>query len=281
MIIVRLQGGLGNQLFQYAFGRALSLKHNKSVFFEKSFKQHSIFGITKRYYALDVFTIEAKILEENNLHKITSAIKRILQKIFHIQWRGLEKSFVFDEKMLGVKDGYFDGYWQSYKYFQEIESVIKHELVLKEVSPEIGQLADKIEKEKSLAIHVRRGDFVNNKKHEVVKNDYYQKALQIIESKNTIEHVYVFSDDIDWCEKELHFDYPTTFVSSVYEGKHGEGHLYLMSKCQYFIIPNSTFAWWGAWLSNRKEKIVVAPKVWRNDIFIETDDLLPQDWINI
>ncbi|MEI6400311.1 MAG: alpha-1,2-fucosyltransferase [bacterium] len=281
MLIVRLQGGLGNQLFQYAFARALSLKQNKSVFLEKSFKQHKVFGITQREYALDVFAIEAQVFEENTFHKITSVIKRVLQKIVHIEWRGLEKSFAFDQKMLTIKDGYFDGYWQSYKYFEHIESIIKNELVLKVISPEIKQFADQIETEKSLAIHIRRGDFVNNKKHEVVKNDYYEKAIKIIESTHAVEHIYVFSDDIAWCEEHLHFDYPTTFVPLAYEGKHGEGHLHMMSKCQYFIIPNSTFAWWGAWLSNRKDKIVITPKIWRNDILIPPDDLLPPDWVKI
>jgi len=92
---------------------------------------------------------------------------------------------------------------------------------------------------------------------------------------------FVFSDDIEWCKKNIKFSHPTFFVEDEYFGKKGEEYLFLMSACKYFVIPNSTFSWWGAWLSEREEKIVICPKKWFVDESIDTSDLIPNDWTRI
>ena len=281
MITVRLQGGLGNQMFQYAVGRVLSLKNNDELFLEQSFKQHKIFGITDRQYALNYFHIHATLLDENIFHKIGGVIKRVLGKL-HVYLRGFERGFFFDKKITQLRgDIYLDGYWQSYKYFNGYEDQIRKDFTLRTVSEHMQKLSTEIASKQSVCVHIRRGDYVGNKKHEVVSSDYYNKALEIIKTKMSIDTVYVFSDDIEWCRKNLSFGYATTFVGDQYAGANGEYHIFLMSQCKGFIIPNSTFSWWGAWLSARADKIVIAPSVWRNDIAVSIDDLLPKEWMRI
>jgi Glycosyl transferase family 11 len=281
MITVRLQGGLGNQMFQYAVGRVLSLKNNDELFLEQSFNQHKVFGITTRQYALDSFRIHATLLDENIKHKVSGVIKRVLNKI-GILVRGFERGFFFDKNITQLQgDLYLDGYWQSYKYFSGYEDEIKNDFTLDVIPEHIQTLSTKILSQQSVCIHVRRGDYVGNKKHEVVSSDYYKKAMEIIKTKMSIDTVYVFSDDIDWCKKNLSFDHDTVFVDDQYAGDNGEYHIFLMSQCKGFIIPNSTFSWWGAWLSQRTDKVVIAPSVWRNDISVTIDDLLPKEWIRI
>jgi hypothetical protein len=142
-------------------------------------------------------------------------------------------------------------------------------------------LIEVIKKENSLCIHVRRGDYVGNKYHEIVGKEYYNKGIDYISSKIKIDKIYVFSDDIKWCEENMHFDYPTMFVSDEYAGQKAEGHMALMRACKYFIIPNSSYAWWASWLSESKDKIVVVPKQWFTDEKINSDDLIPEGWIRI
>lgn len=281
MIIVRLKGGLGNQMFQYALGRVLSIKHNVALGLDISFYDMNLGP--KRQYDLDVFNIIARTLNQKEIpflrrfcHK-----SRVLDKF--IKFKGKEKGFNFDDKILSLgSNTYLDGYWQSPKYFAGFEDVIRGDFTLKNSPTQnIKNLAEEIASKNSLSIHVRKGDYVGNKFHEVVNNEYYHKGIEYIFSKTNFEKIFVFSDDIEWCKNNLKFEFPTMFVDSGYAGKRGEGHIYLMSKCKSFIIANSSFSWWGAWLSENKNKIVVCPKQWFGNASINTDDLVPRDWIRI
>jgi len=195
---------------------------------------------------------------------------------------GWEKQFAFDKKVpeLGPNT-YLQGFWQSPKYFEEYENVIRKDFTLKNMPDNIERLAREIQSQASLCVHVRRGDYVRNKLHDVVGQGYYKKGIDYIKSKTNIDKIYIFSDDRSWCEDNLHFDISTMYIGDGYAGEAGEGNIYLMSQCKNFIIPNSTFSWWGAWLSNFKDKIVVCPKRWFNDLSINTDDLMPRDWVRI
>ena len=148
-------------------------------------------------------------------------------------------------------------------------------------SSNIQVLADEIQNTSSLCMHLRRGDYVGHKVHDVVDLEYYQKGVEYISKRTNIDKIYVFSDDIKWCEQNINFDIPTVFVGEKYAGKKGEGHMYLMSKAKNFIIANSIFSWWGAWLSGHKNKIIVCPKRWFPDASIDTNDLIPKEWIRI
>lgn len=262
MIDVRLKGGLGNQMFQYALGRVLSIKHNTNLFLDLNYFKNKNF--TPREYNLDQFNIKAQIIEKS---RIPLLLKFFLPLIKKINWNG---------------NIYLDGYFQSEKYFKEYTEVIRKDFTLKNSPAQnIQILAEEIKKANSVCIHVRRGDYVGNKFHEVVDNEYYNKGIEYINSRTSIEKIYVFSDDIEWCKNNLKFEFPTMFVDSGYAGEKGEGHMYLMSKCKNFIIANSSFSWWGAWLASYPAKIIVAPKQWFPDASINTDDLIPKEWVRI
>ncbi|MCX6754458.1 MAG: alpha-1,2-fucosyltransferase [Candidatus Nomurabacteria bacterium] len=292
MIITKLKGGMGNQMFQYALGRALSVKYGTSLGLDLSFllDRTPRPNFTFREYDLDIFNIinvdrvsQSKIpfLYRNFNGKFGLYFDYFRRKFFRL--RGIEKSFNFDLTILNIgSNAYLDGYWQSYKYFADIEDIIRKDFTLKdELSLNIKNLMEVIKKENSLCIHVRRGDYVGNSNHEIVGKEYYDKGIKILSEKTKIDKIYVFSDDVKWCEDNMKFDFPVMFVGEEYSGIKAEGHFSLMSACHSFIIPNSSFSWWAAWLSVHKDKIVIVPKKWFGDASINSDDLIPKEWIRI
>jgi hypothetical protein len=297
MIVMRLKGGLGNQMFQYALGRVLSIKNNTKLAFNieayldqtsRPFKGNMM---ASRNFDLDVFNIVGRIAKKNEIPflyrmygkgKIMLILDAVRRRIFKHKAQELyfEK---FNPKMLELgPNSYIDGFFQSPKYFAGFEDVIRKDFTLKNPLPEhIQKLSEEIQAINSVCIHVRRGDFVGNKDHEVVTLEYYQKGIDYISKKVPIEKIYVFSDDIEWCKNNITSSFPAAFVDSEYAGVKGEAHMFLMSKCKHFVIANSSFAWWAVWLSSSKEKIVVAPKHWFTDTSIDTSDLTPEEWIRI
>ncbi len=289
MIIVRLKGGLGNQMFEYALGRVLSIKNETELLLDLSFLDLNIQGVTKRNFDLDIFNIQAKIADKSQTpfifklykSKILLKFTQKLREILNI--KGQEKGFAFDPRALSWQgDVFLDGHFQSPKYFEGFEDTIKADFNLKNTPNEkILTLAEEIKKTNSLCMHIRRGDYVGNALHEVVDNEYYKTGLKYLSENTKIEKIYVFSDDISWCEKNLKFEMPVMLVDESFSGVKGEGHMYLMSLCNNFIIANSSFSWWGAWLSSRENKIVVCPKNWFSDPSINSEDLIPESWIRI
>lgn len=293
MIIVRLQGGMGNQMFQYALGRSLAIKNNVPLGLDLTFllDRTPIPNFTFRDYQLNNFTIEATIVEKKdipflyrkyNLGIFMRYIDFVRRKCFFT--RGKEKkNYHFDSAILELgPNAYLEGWWQNPKYFENIEDVLRKDFTLKNsLPPNIKNLIETIKKENSLCIHIRRGDYVGNMYHEVVNKEYYDKAIDKIKSLTNIEKIYVFSDDIKWCEENMKFEFPTMFVGDEYAGANAEGHMVLMSSCNNFIIPNSSFSWWGAWLAENPNKIVVAPKQWHSSESTDTSDLIPKGWMQI
>jgi len=292
MVIVKLMGGLGNQMFQYAAGRCLSLKNSCDLKLDLAFlkdKANKPKDFVFRDYDLDIFDLQIDFSspeEEFNLTRRSQneTINRILNKLL-----GKKKSyfkqpyFHFDPSFYHKTPPlYLNGYWQSEKYFKPIESVIRKDFDFKELIPQHSiSLAQEIAQSNSICVNVRRGDFINSKMHAVAGADYYKKADQIIKSKITDPHYYVFSDDVEWCTNNLQFFSPVKYISHFHAGKKFSHYLQLMSLCKHFIIPNSSFAWWAAWLSNNSEKLVIAPEKWFNEGPKDTQDLLPEEWIKI
>src|SRR3989344_5676314 len=292
MIIVKLKGGMGNQMFQYAIGRELSIKHNTSLGLDLTFlldrtprpRSHRF---TFYDYYLDIFNINAEIVSQSKVPLICRTFKGKIGLYFDyfrrkfLKLPGTEKSFNFDSSIFNIgPDIYLDGYWQSPKYFSDVEDVIRKDFIFKEELPEnIKSLMKEIKDSNSLCIHVRRGDYIGNPVHDIVGKEYYDEGINKIKNLVKIDKIYVFSNDKKWCEENLHFNFPTMFVGEEYSGKNAEGHMYLISGCKYFIIANSSFSWWGAWLSERKEKIVVCPKQWFGNVSRDTSNLIPNSWI--
>ena len=279
MIIVKLKGGLGNQLFQYAFGRFLAVKNNAEVKFQFLLIDK---GDTQREYKLDKYNTVAKIATKDEVEKmngmITKIVKLINTKIFKRYNTGYEPS------VLKATNGYMEGFWQSYKYLEPIRDTLLNEITLREpIEKKYQELLNKIENNDSVSLHGRRGDYVNDPKTKKMHNtfglEYYENAIRIIGEKIPEPIFFVFSDDIEWVKENIKINFTTTFVSDPNMKDHEE--LMIMSKCKHNIIANSSFSWWGAWLNKNPNKIVIAPQKWFNNLSMSTDNLIPESWLKI
>lgn len=290
MIIVKLQGGLGNQLFQYAIGRRLSLYHQTPLKLDISFAADSAVDplITPRQYELHKFSIKAEIATEKEIRLFSVA-----PKYFRQLWKKLsryktyrENGFLFNQKFLQfARNSYLDGYWQCEKYFIDIENELIRDLTLSaSLSKENLEMLGRIKAVNSVSIHVRRGDYISNPSaqsfHGVCSLGYYSKAMELLATKTSDPHFFVFSDDIAWVHEHFKFSYPFTIVGSTNENN-CENDLHLMSKCNHHIIANSSFSWWAAWLNRHPGKIVAAPAKWFNDPSINTSTIVPESWYKI
>jgi hypothetical protein len=289
LIRMVLKGGLGNQLFQYALGRHLSLINNTKLLLDiSSFKNDPL-----RSYRLGSFNLPHDVLISDDLNYLKN---KVLNKIFKNCFSRLsflrnenyilEKSFKFRPEILNCHhNSQLDGYWQSQKYFQEIASIIKTDLTLKNlVSPHLNHLVKQILCSKSVSLHIRRGDYATNPVtaayHGMCPIEWYDQALQkILELEGDVS-IFVFSDDIEWAKNNLIVPVNTTFIEPSASGKEAED-LYLMSLCKHNIIANSSFSWWAAWLNPNIEKIIIAPAKWFSGANHDTKDLIPSDWIQL
>jgi hypothetical protein len=287
MIVIELMGGLGNQLFQYAYGRALSIKNNCPLKLDIS----NYNNYSHRDYSLGTFSIcenfastqDINLLKGNNL----SFFLKFKKKIFNINTYYQERNLGFNDEYKKITNpAYCSGYWQSEKYFNEIEDIIRNEFIITTPPSEQNQkLITKIKEDNAISIHVRRGDYVNDKHtnqvHGTCSLSYYNKAIELMISKVSNPVFYIFSDDIDWAKKNLLFKEEKIFVD--FNDKSNFEDIRLMSICKHHIIANSSFSWWGAWLNNSTSKIVIAPEIWFNnsDLNNQTYDLIPSGWIRI
>lgn len=289
MIIIDIKGGLGNQLFQYALGRNLSLLNKQELKFDIS---HFNKKACARKYSLNNFNIAGKIATKAEIAKYTNTpvIIRYVHKLLPYYRRPLinQKGTVFDPNILLAKDAYLSGYWQSEKYFISNATTIKKDLLLKKnklSELRSNQYFKKITDSNAVSVHIRRGDYVTNpktnKKFGILPMEYYKKASQHIESKvKTPLHYFVFSDDITWAKKNISFENnPITFVEQ--ETNKDYIDLMLISLCKHNITANSTFSWWGAWLNSNPDKITIAPKQWVVHGNKDVSDLIPRDWIKV
>jgi hypothetical protein len=296
MVIVRLSGGLGNQMFQYAFGRSLTYHLNTSLKLDVSFliDRTPVETHVFRDFSLDIFDLDAQVANFNGKHSVLSylrtpsiALWKIKRKILGYNLYIERRDSWFDAEVFNLKGNlYFEGNWQSLKYFNKIENIIRRDFSFKNrLSEDLTQLANEIQQPDSICLHVRRGDYVwqpyANKINGVKGIEYFSSALAVVLTKIKKGRIYVFSDDIDWCIKNLHLDRTVCFVEHEYPNKKSHEYLRLMSLCDHFVISNSTFSWWAAWLSQNSNKIVVAPKKWFEDSTIDTSDLIPENWIRI
>lgn len=300
MIIVKLIGGLGNQLFQYALGRQLAEINSTILKLDLSgFEEYKL-----QRYALQPFEIWQNIatIEEIETFKqknstrqlrLSSKIGRRLGFQFYPTFNFYqntivinEKQFSFDPSVLELKGNiYLDGYWQTEKYFVKIKDILLREFSIKYKQDSINtELAMQIKNTESVSIHIRRGDYISNPKtnqvHGVCSMDYYQKSVNQIVQQFPNCHFYIFSDDHSWVKDNFKVNLPMTMVDHNDASTNYED-LRLMSLCNHNIIANSSFSWWGACLNKNSEKIVIAPERWFNDPTVDTSDLIPENWIKI
>jgi hypothetical protein len=289
MIISRLIGGLGNQLFQYAFGRYLAhINHTNLKLDITGFETYKL-----HYYSLSNFNIIEEFATPEDINKIKPLtgsliqkasyhVKRILGSNRFVEEKGLEFS---KEVMECHNNSYLQGYWQSEKYFKPIEKIIREEFIIRTTpSGKDKEIADQINGTMSVSLHVRRADYITNpetnKIYGSIGLEYYNKSLEFLSARVTNPHLFIFSDDFDWVKKFLDTDYPVTYVDHNDHRKNYED-LRLMSLCKHNIIPNSTFSWWGAWLNQHPDKLVIAPEKWFITSKFDSRDIIPDEWIKL
>ena len=297
MVIARIMGGLGNQLFQYASARCVAERNRTELKLDTSAYQND----GPRQYRLDRFRISGHVATSDDLrwvlgsrHGARSWLRRIAS-LTH--WSALdllprqayvrERFYHFDQKISPImkQDIYWSGYWHSEKYFTDIEASLRSELVLRdELSERSKKMAVKIQKAQSISVHVRRGDYVSDEANRAVYPEcdiaYYKTAVEYVRHRIKRPHLFVFSDDPEWASKRLLFDMPTTLVDhNGPETDHED--LWLMALCKHNITANSTFSWWGAWLNKNPKKLVVVPEKWFRIGYHDTQDLIPPGWVRL
>lgn len=288
--IVKVIGGLGNQMFQRAFAEALKIKFPKdkilldiSDYRKNNAYNHNGFELN-RVFGNQMQLCESYTKNEWQWYKPRNIWKKILY------WTGIkniirynEKKFlIYDPQVFEYKDRhdiYYSGFWQSPLYFDEYREVIQKLFSFPKPKSINLELSERMKEETSICIHVRRGDYEGTP-YDVCNLDYYKNAIDIITNKlmNNNLSFYIFSDDIEWCKKNISpllDHYKQTFVSHN-KGENSYWDMYLMSQCKGLIIPNSTFSWWAAYLSN--SELVVTPKQWMRDIDYDAE-IYCKKWI--
>ena len=288
-------------MFQYALGRHLALKNETELMVDTTYfdqVQRNSNHFVKREYDLNIFDIEVKKLEPKTMnwlphyspqssHRLKHKAKSVLNLYKYINDYEVvreTKYFACDKDVLKAgSNTYLIGYWQNEKYFSAIEDQLRSDFRFQDTFDDsVYELASEIsEVRSSVCLNIRRTDFVNNPIHGFVGLDYIFNALAYLKTKIDLPRLYVFSDEIEWCRENLRFDVPCFFVGHNFAGPKFSSYLYLMTRCHHFIIPNSTFGWWAAWLSENPGKMIVAPKQWVNYPGLDPTNIIPQGWIGL
>lgn len=283
MKIVRILGGLGNQMFQYAFYKALEKRHKKvlaDLTLFKDYELHNGFELN------DVFGIDLREAPQFIINLYDTPNKkwlfRKLRRIINLKNTYKEEihEFLFDPSFLSdPKPRLYYGYWQNEQYFEDID--IRNDFKFKSpLSEKNQQILNRIENTQSVSIHIRRGDYVN---HPLLGNicelPYYQAAISLMDSKLKNPSYFIFSNDITWCKTHLSLEKATYIDWNTAKDSYID--MQLMSACKHQIIANSSFSWWGAWLNQNPNKIVIAPDKWINGEKFNNSEIVPKTWIKI
>lgn len=263
MIITKLNGGLGNQLFQYAVAKAISIKNNDNLKLDitvyETYKLHNGFR-------LNIFNIDENIASNEEIEKLKGKSNKFYKllrklKVYIVSTCYKEKErTIYDENIFNHKDIYLDGYWQNEKYFLDIRDILLKELTpKKDISKEAKSYLSRIQNAESVSLHVRRGDYLNHPEIGVLDISYYQNAYNYIVKNVENPIFYIFSNDLLWCEEKFAFIKDKAFIT---ETKTEIDDMILMKNCKHNIVANSSFSWWGAWLNENDGAITIAPKRW-------------------
>lgn len=293
-VIVKLTGGLGNQMFQYAAARQLAQVNQATLLLDTTgFETYKLHRYSLQH--LDIQTELAPSWEvrrllnqgawwENLFHAAIGKAPRLPKNFRIIQ----QKNMDYDENFLTHRgDLYVDGYWQSPRYFQTIHNDIKQAFsILTPASQKNLEMAKQMSSSTSVSLHVRRADYFNNPKtlgiHGVCSATYYNRAVTLLRERFGADLTYyIFSDDIPWARENLQFSGTKVFMDFNDADRNYED-LRLMTLCRHHITANSTFSWWGAWLG-RLEGVTITPAHWFEDESKgpKMDDLLPSEWIRL
>lgn len=274
-------------MFAYACGRSLALRKQTELKLDLS--DYGKPGYTRRY-KLDIFRVEESIATPGEIERLKKyepkpGRRNILHNLLCADRRKYFKErelFIYDRSILDTeKDVYLEGYWQSYKYFQDADKILAKEFSLEqEMGESAKQLLRDVEKNNSVSIHIRRGDYTNPSiPQRLLSLKYYQEAVELMKRDTSNPRFVVFSDDLEWASQNLKLPSPALYVRGVNLQDYEE--MIIMSRCKHNIIANSSFSWWAAWLNNNKQKKIVAPKQWFKDPQVSSRDLLPPSWTRL
>jgi hypothetical protein len=289
MVIVKLHGGLGNQMFQYATGRRLAHVLQTDLKLDiTGFERDPL-----RIYHLSCFRIQEQFATPREIANFAG------RKPWNVMFQRLHPRFAYTvirekpfprfvpEVLCARGNVYLKGYWQSEKYFYDIRAMLLQEFAWRQnLDAENMKVVQDIQQHNAIAIHSRRGDYVTNPQtqqfHGTCSLEYYHQAVEIITARVEHPHFFVFSDDPEWCQRNIQTDFPTIYMTHN-PPERGHDDLRLMAQCKHFILANSSFSWWGAWLADYPEKMVIAPNDWFGNIDANrhTDHIVPKQWIQI
>jgi len=287
MKIVRFLGGLGNQMFQYAFYKALACRYNNVKADLRGFNEYRLHNGFELERVFPIKLNPASNFEINLLDNRNREWKyRKLRKLLFIKARYFEESDLFNYNEAILKDNsskIYWGYWQHHRYFEEVASQLLNDFTFSQPgdSKDKTLLREINAGQESVAIHVRRGDYLRDPYlGGLVDMEYFEKGIALVRERLRNPKFYVFSDDMPWCKQYLNLQ-EAVFVDWN-KGNDSYRDMQLMSHCKHAIISNSSFSWWGAWLNRNPNKIVVVPKVWYRSADINnTEQMHPESWVKL
>ena len=278
MIIVRFQGGIGNQMFQYALYRQLQEK-GKTVKADLSTFQSA--KEIRSFKLQESFDIKLNVASDWEIFKVAggsnSFFKLVVRKLFKQKNLYTENRIGSVENFYGIKTGYANGYWQSKKWFPDVADSIKKEFTFQITKPEFEKLCNRVSGEQSVSIHVRMGDYVQNADlyGGICTKEYYQKAVEYIKQKVCAPVFYVISDEPDKAQAMLKGIVQAEYVQNEIDYE----DMQFMSSCRHNILANSSFSWWSTYLNKHEDKVVVAPSRWNN--FEDCTNVYVKEWFLI
>lgn len=290
--IVRFKGGLGNQMFQYAFMKSLEKRGRDVTASLGYYKEHP----EEMQYELDKVFSNLQIKTElnegflkgyrkwrlirNDSEKIEEMKKQAANRFF---WNEtLEEHGIFQGAVFDTTECVFAGYWQSYKYFEKNRKEILHDFTFGEGEEKLVTIRNKIStSDRYVAVHIRRGDYLQaeDKYGDICTKVYYYKAIEYMKKVINRPIFVFFSDDIDWVRKEMQLESAIYINKSMFDDYQSWYDMSLMSVCRASIIANSSFSWWGAWLKQRPDQIIIGPQKWLNGS--QCTDICPNSWLRM
>jgi len=286
-------GGLGNQMFQFAFAEALANKKSEPVALDCRYLNSRCWrpDFTYRKYDLDIFDHNFQIGDAENylpgefyLRMVKwRIVKQMAVRIgFKKSKTVVEESFFYDKDLLERSGDEYIGYFQSYRYFDSVKEKIKRAFVVKRENLIFdSHYYAEILNSNSVCVNVRRTDFVDSILG-VPATAYYETAVKILAQRIKDPRFFIFSDDVEWCRRNLGFIDDAKVVDHTHAGRKFSNYFNLMRSCKHFIIPNSSFAWWAAYLSDSESRNVTVPKGWHKYLGVSGDkDIVPQGWDKI
>lgn len=289
MVVVQITAGLGNQLFQYAAARSISLRTKQPLYLDLAYYSRK----PNRAYRLAAYQLPANVATEIELENFFTVFHKLpcikglifrFNKLLPFSWKRIvqEGSPHFDARLSKIKRStYLSGFWQCDRYFAEHAQVIRRELILPTSIPQCYlPLLAQIMSSNSVGLVVRRGDYLGIPNTQgICTLGYYRRALAAIAETVPDYRVFVFSDDIPWCRENFRWIKNVDYISNETPDR-PEEHLRILSKCNHFILANSSYAWWGAWLGEHPKKLVVGPEKWMQKS-TGLGEILPNDWRKI